>query len=260
MDSYRGELDDPMSLNLYAYCQGNPVKYTDNDGNSPTILIGAIVGGVFGGSLEILSQAISGQKINWKKVAVSTASGALEGAVMGSGLGIVGAAAANGAIAAGEDAANQYIDTGKVNVKQSLKEGGKSGLVSLVKGKVGKSKAYDINNTKKHINGTIATKKKNIKEGLKKINKEKLPKKKKVVKKIKEVVKHAKKAKKVIRKAVKKFVRHVARSYIGKTIKRIVKKVKPVAKKIVRKVRTTVRRTAAKAVSSVRRFFSRFRW
>ena len=32
-DTYRGELDDPLSLNLYTYCSNNPVKYWDPTGH-----------------------------------------------------------------------------------------------------------------------------------------------------------------------------------------------------------------------------------
>ena len=31
-DTYRGELNDPLSLNLYAYCNNNPLIYSDPDG------------------------------------------------------------------------------------------------------------------------------------------------------------------------------------------------------------------------------------
>lgn len=43
-DSYRGELNDPASLNLYGYCQGNPITYTDPSGHIP--LIAAAIWGV----------------------------------------------------------------------------------------------------------------------------------------------------------------------------------------------------------------------
>ena len=36
-DSYRGEYNDPLSLNLYAYCKGNPITYTDPSGHFPIV-------------------------------------------------------------------------------------------------------------------------------------------------------------------------------------------------------------------------------
>ena len=34
-DSYSGETDDPLSLNLYTYCENNPITYTDPSGHRP---------------------------------------------------------------------------------------------------------------------------------------------------------------------------------------------------------------------------------
>lgn len=33
-DTYKGDVKDPLSLNLYTYCQGNPVRYFDYSGNN----------------------------------------------------------------------------------------------------------------------------------------------------------------------------------------------------------------------------------
>lgn len=35
-DSYKGQADDPLSLNLYTYCQGDPVNYIDPSGHYPS--------------------------------------------------------------------------------------------------------------------------------------------------------------------------------------------------------------------------------
>ena len=41
-DTYRGDLMDPLTLNYYVYCQGNPIKYTDPSGN-----FGELVGSLY---------------------------------------------------------------------------------------------------------------------------------------------------------------------------------------------------------------------
>ena len=32
-DSYTGEIEDPLSLNLYTYCENDPISYTDPNGH-----------------------------------------------------------------------------------------------------------------------------------------------------------------------------------------------------------------------------------
>gem|GEM_PF-2555409 len=36
-DTYRGQIDNPLSLNLYTYCYNNPIIYTDRSGNTPMV-------------------------------------------------------------------------------------------------------------------------------------------------------------------------------------------------------------------------------
>lgn len=36
-DTYEGEINNPLSLNLYTYVENNPLKYHDPSGNTPTI-------------------------------------------------------------------------------------------------------------------------------------------------------------------------------------------------------------------------------
>ncbi len=48
MDIVRGNAAYPFTLNRYGYCYGNPVVLVDLDGEFPTILIGAAVGGAIG--------------------------------------------------------------------------------------------------------------------------------------------------------------------------------------------------------------------
>jgi RHS repeat-associated protein len=62
-------------LNLYAYCNNNPVMYTDPDGEFPFFLLTALIGLVAGG-------VIGGITSNWS----------LEGILIGAGIGFLGGA------------------------------------------------------------------------------------------------------------------------------------------------------------------------
>ncbi len=55
-DTYRGEKNDPLSLNLYTYCKNNPLKYTDPTGHS------AVDFGYVSGSYELSERAKEAQK------------------------------------------------------------------------------------------------------------------------------------------------------------------------------------------------------
>jgi len=86
MDSVRGNVEDPLSMNLYGYCVNNPIKYTDRQGTSP-VVAGAIFGAVLGAGAEIITQHfIEKEKINWKKVVVRGLGGAISGAMAGMGI------------------------------------------------------------------------------------------------------------------------------------------------------------------------------
>ena len=58
-DTYLGNLNDPLSLNLYTYCLNNPQKYVDPSGHIPLpIIIAALVGFVIGAGGEIYTQVV----------------------------------------------------------------------------------------------------------------------------------------------------------------------------------------------------------
>ena len=92
-DWIKGEIYYPTSLNQYGYCLGNPEKFVDLDGKTPTILIGAGIGAVFGFAGGLFSEGMEIAKgnqknINWNNVIVDTASGLAVGAIAGTGVGI----------------------------------------------------------------------------------------------------------------------------------------------------------------------------
>lgn len=81
-DSVRGSVDNPLSLNIYAYCVNNPLKYTDEEGEMPTVVVTALIGGTLSAVTEYLSQKAEGRKkISWKDVVISAAGGAISASV-----------------------------------------------------------------------------------------------------------------------------------------------------------------------------------
>jgi len=56
-DSYRGQKNDPLSLNLYTYCQGNPIKYTDPSGHKKANIT---VGGIEVGNGKVNKRTYTG--------------------------------------------------------------------------------------------------------------------------------------------------------------------------------------------------------
>ena len=84
----------PQSLNRYAYCYNNPVKYTDPDGHEPitlttaAIIIGACIAGgiLIGGVSNAISQYQETgdfNQIDWKDVGKSAAVGGVVGGAAG---------------------------------------------------------------------------------------------------------------------------------------------------------------------------------
>ena len=114
-DLIKGYIIYPTSLNPYGYCFGNPEKFVDLDGKSPTILIGAGSGAAFGFAGGVFSEVIeiakgSQKNINWKNVLVDTASGAAVGAIAGTGVGLVGLAVGGATVGAGNYAAKTSLN------------------------------------------------------------------------------------------------------------------------------------------------------
>ena len=103
----------PDTLNHYIYCWNNTLLYIDNDGEFPTIAIGAIVGGIVSGGFELGKQIITGE-MDFKSVAIETVKGAAKGAIAGTGIGLIGAAGANGVIDAAVISRNRHWLKGKV--------------------------------------------------------------------------------------------------------------------------------------------------
>ena len=111
-----GFTEYPKTLNRYNYCWNNSLIYVDYDGKFPTIIAGAIIGGVVSFTSSIVTQVILDRKVNWKETFVDTVGGAIKGGIAGSGIGIVGGVLVTGATGAATSVASQiYADDKKMN-------------------------------------------------------------------------------------------------------------------------------------------------
>jgi RHS repeat-associated protein len=130
-----------QSGNLYAYCMNNPVIYSDEDGEVAvivTILVGAGVGAIIGGGANVIGQLINGKKVSeldWKSIGIAAASGAVSGALAGSGIGLVGQVAANAALSGATSVVIQKTYNGNINWKQVALDSGIGGLAGAFGGK-----------------------------------------------------------------------------------------------------------------------------
>ena len=135
---------DPVkrSINPYPYCDNDPVNYNDPTGEIANILVGAGIGGYFGGAAGFLgnaaSQLMDGGKFNWRKAAGAAANGAVvgaaKGALVGSGVGVLGAFATDFAAGTVGSALEQGISRGRVDIGESLLSGAGNALSEVLYG------------------------------------------------------------------------------------------------------------------------------
>ena len=139
-------------LNLYAYCSNNPISNTDTSGEkwwewliialvavvvvvatvaitiatggiASTMLIGAGIGAIMGGTTSAISQLASGQGFNVGEFFLSIAFGAITGLIGGSALGVFGSALAMGATSFVQSMASDLVTTGSVNYGKAALNG-----------------------------------------------------------------------------------------------------------------------------------------
>jgi RHS repeat-associated protein len=131
---------DPLSLNLYPYCRNNPIRYSDPSGHIPVLLLtmgaGAIVGFAVGGVVNLLAQAITKgtDNINWNEFWISAGSGALSGALSGSGLTIFAVAPIDAFLGVGTYAAVQTVNNDEITTPGLLISAGTGALGGLIGG------------------------------------------------------------------------------------------------------------------------------
>ncbi len=110
------KLDDPQSLNLYAYVYNNPLARADVDGHCPWC-IGAVVGAIGGMAAEVIADKISGKEITGRGLLGAAVGGAIVGGSMGmaTGEGIAIGAAIAGTASITGGIAERTIKTGSLD-------------------------------------------------------------------------------------------------------------------------------------------------
>ncbi len=138
-DTYTGKATDPLSLNLYTYCEGDPVNSTDPTGHFVNVIIGAGIGAVVGGAISAISQYATTGHVDIKRTLIAAGAGAITGGLAATGVGLVAQVAANAAVGAASDLGDQlYVNKGdikKVDAKSVLISGAIGGVAGVVGGK-----------------------------------------------------------------------------------------------------------------------------
>ena len=132
-DIYRGNPEDPLSLNYYTYCNNNPLRYNDPDGHIPVPLITAGIGGLINTGINFFGDLFDDGQINrgWKSYAGSFAEGAIIGGgfgLLGPGAGVVKTIAVGTILGFTGNSTNQLISTGNIDFKQSAISGITTGI------------------------------------------------------------------------------------------------------------------------------------
>ena len=105
-DTIIPDYNNPQSLNRYAYCYNNPLKYTDPSGHFANLLLGAGLGGAIGAGSAWL-QGKSGTEI-----AAAAFGGAVTGALIASGVGAFAAGATSAGLSGTVTAGGVGLITG----------------------------------------------------------------------------------------------------------------------------------------------------
>ena len=115
----------------YAYCGGDPVNRIDKDGNVPTAVIGAVIGGIYKGA----QSAYYGK--NWEQVASAALGGAIDGAITASGGNFVGSIIKGAIGGSVGELVTQFLDCCTENQQYiDFEEVGQSGVEGALTGVV----------------------------------------------------------------------------------------------------------------------------
>lgn len=102
VDSGYGDINLPHTLNRYAYTGNNPISRVDPGGEFLNLIGAALIGGVVSTVIKVVSDAISGRRVDFTngdylaEIGGAFVAGAATGACLGSGVGIAAGAACGG--------------------------------------------------------------------------------------------------------------------------------------------------------------------
>ena len=105
----------------------------DNNGKWLNIAIGAVVGGIVNGGLEIIDAKMKGEDVDWKKVGLSFAQGALDGNLTKNEIiGNVAGAAVNSLLIGGTMVGSKLLGKVAPKIANSLFESGKHPMLEKI--------------------------------------------------------------------------------------------------------------------------------
>ena len=115
-DIVAGDISNAITLNRYAYANGNPVSNVDPLGLSVLITLGIMaIGGLIGAAIEttfsIVEQQVYEGEVDWLEVLTDAAWGFVGGAISASPLGVVGKTVADAAVSFGSQMTEEYINS-----------------------------------------------------------------------------------------------------------------------------------------------------
>ena len=126
-DIVAGNISNAVTLNRFAYANGNPISYVDPFGLSVLVMLGLMaIGGLISATVNAVASVAEQQKnhgeVNLAEVAVDAAWGFVEGAVSSSPLCVVGKVAADAVVSFGNQMTDAYFDSDNKENGEWLKE------------------------------------------------------------------------------------------------------------------------------------------